>query len=143
MLKGAPQGIINSVFRTWTNAWVTSRRRTVYARCRFCQEWNTEDSIEHIAVCGVTHSLANTFLNINNSPRSISSFILLSPNNPTHLALQAVHLHVTYNTYNYIRHNINIVNNHQQHIYHTYRAILLNNLISSPWARKLRMYTNI
>lgn len=113
--KNTHQPLIATIFRTWLNAWITGHRFGNAQLCPFCRTY--PDKLTHILRCSVSRNLGSLHLGL---PSEHSLTFITITDSSKHLLLnRIVHLHILYNTYNYIRHN------NSANIHLTYQAFLL------------------
>ena len=115
--------ILNAVFLTWLQGWVTQARFQVRSSCLLCGTFFSDDSLVHYAVCPIQRMLSDTYLGLFRLGRSTRHFLCLADESPLILQSRALHLYIFKKTYDYCR--VNNCLSSPQSISNVYRNFLV------------------
>ena len=103
--ENVPQRILNAVFLTWFNSWISPRRfgNEEDRKCVFCLE-DCPNQIEHFAVCRTQIGLGEYFLNLKRS-YSIKTFLCLGDEPLETIVDRCIHLYILKKAYDAQRFN--------------------------------------
>jgi len=118
-----PSRLLNAVFLTWLQGWVTLSRFQAASSCFLCGNFMSSDSVRHLATCPIQQTLADTYLGLFSIGHTSKHFLCPEDEHPLILQTRALHLYIFKKTYDFCRVHNMFVNS--QNVSNVYRNFLI------------------